>query len=112
MIMIIPLKPDCGTAAVLVKSNTTYRCNDLLNGSRIGEDLKWELEFFTGSNVIRFLQDANRKLSLQALNPYPHFQYKWPNGKPYGHCTALGNIKSDCKGIYKRGCKKPAGQNN
>ena len=70
MIMIIPLKPDCGRAAVLVKSNTTYQCNGLLNGCRIGEDLESELEFFMGStNVIRFLQDPTPHPVQNALNP-------------------------------------------
>ncbi|XVF54874.1 hypothetical protein PTKIN_Ptkin05aG0216000 [Pterospermum kingtungense] len=61
MTMIIPLNPNSGRAAVVVKSNTTYQyyCNGLLNGCMIGQDLESELDFFMGSNVIRILGDGS-----------------------------------------------------
>ncbi|XVF58453.1 hypothetical protein PTKIN_Ptkin07bG0068200 [Pterospermum kingtungense] len=103
--LIVPLRPNCGRAAVLVKTNTTYHCNGLLNGCIIGEDLQSELEFFMASNVIRILGQTSIDDTNSAESKW---QKKCPDGKSYDQCPPLSG-KKECtkKNQFDRSCKKP-----
>ncbi|XVF58450.1 hypothetical protein PTKIN_Ptkin07bG0067800 [Pterospermum kingtungense] len=105
MITMIPLKPNCGRAAVLVKTYTTYHCNGLLNGCLIADDLESELEFFMDSNVIRILGDGKGGPNTGGTgNP----KQPWQNGcegLSYAQCIAKNKKKKqqNC-GTYTRVC--------
>ena len=104
VMMMILLKPNCGRAAAVLKSNTTYQCNGLLNECRIEEDLESELDFLMDSNVIRILQAANNgKISSNALIATQAVQEHCVS---YTNCIANGG-NAKCKNIT--GCRKQLG---
>ncbi|XVF85605.1 hypothetical protein PTKIN_Ptkin17bG0130400 [Pterospermum kingtungense] len=106
MIMIIHLKPNCGRAAVLVKSNTMYQCKGLLNvlnECKIGQDLESELGFLMDTtNVIRILAGAKiEKLSTNALDANLAVQHGCPSGS-YHACTTkpIGPKPPNCRDTF------------
>ncbi|XVF58452.1 hypothetical protein PTKIN_Ptkin07bG0068100 [Pterospermum kingtungense] len=102
MIMIIP---NCGRAAVLVKSNTTYHCNGLLNECFIGEDLESELDFFMASNIIRVLKSSPDPITSGTGNRHVKSQQHCRKGVPYDRCIAhppSGNNYCNKKNVYHR----------
>ncbi|XVF71228.1 hypothetical protein PTKIN_Ptkin12aG0019300 [Pterospermum kingtungense] len=96
MIMMILQKPNCGTAAVVVKRNNTYQyCNGLVNEYKIGE----HLESLMGSNVIRILQQAgNNKLSSNALMATQAVQKDCKGS--YTNCIANGSGNTNCRNLF------------
>ena len=100
MIMTILFNPNCARATVLViKSNTTYQCNGLLNGCGIGEDLESELDFFMDVNVIRILADPpSGFVTPQALEANLAVQTPCTSSHP---CSSGGG-HAGCQGQYCR----------
>ncbi|KAB1221933.1 hypothetical protein CJ030_MR2G008662 [Morella rubra] len=93
----------CG-AAVLVKSNTNFRCDGRLEECLIEEDL--ELEFLMNPYVSRILQPTGGHNSQNPNQPFSG-PCGNPNDPQYSKCIADlkngGNNQCKCKGIY--GCR-------
>ncbi|KAB1211538.1 hypothetical protein CJ030_MR6G013280 [Morella rubra] len=106
LVMLILLDSYCCGAAVLVKSNSSFRCDGRLDECLIEEDL--ELEFLMNPYVSRILA-KNGKNPQSGNRDNPAFaSCGKPNDSPqYARC--IDKIKktkggNDCKGAYKRGC--------
>ncbi|XVF85604.1 hypothetical protein PTKIN_Ptkin17bG0130300 [Pterospermum kingtungense] len=102
IVIIIPLKPNCGRAAVLMKSNTMYKCKGLLNECKMAQDLKSELDFLMGTSVIRILAGGKiEKLSTNALDASLAVQHGCQSGS-YHACTAkpIGPKPPNCRDTY------------
>ncbi|KAB1211542.1 hypothetical protein CJ030_MR6G013284 [Morella rubra] len=105
-VMLILLDSYCCGAAVLVKSNSSFRCDGRLDECLIEEDL--ELEFLMNPYVSRIL--ANHKEKPNNLDPYKAI-FKKPCGETndpqYQKCIDAFKVKHHgckCDGIYCR-CK-------